>query len=1103
VFGRDLDGDGHGDPDDTVSACEPPAGFAPNADDCDDQDPLAYPGATETCLDPLDLNCDGSVGGADADGDGVVACLDCDDGRPDVRPGAVEQCDGAVDEDCDGWVDDEDGSAAGRVLWYADADADGYGDDDSAVLACAAPAGHVAVGGDCDDGDAGVLPGAPEACDATADQNCDGSFGSVDADGDGLPACRDCDDTDPGATERVAWWTDRDGDGFGAGGPAGSTCVASAGQALVDGDCDDGDPQRYPSAPERCNGLIDDCDAPGLPADEADADHDRYTVCDPAAWTGPRPPISGGDCDDLDAAIEPGAFDEAPEDGIDQDCDGAELCWVDADGDGFGGTLVASSDLSCGGATAPGDCDDADPARSPAQPEVPLDGVDQDCDGQEGCFADLDGDGAGGRTVVGCGDPAAAGNDDDCDDDDDTVAPSRDEACNGIDDDCNGFVDDGFPRVPVYVDADGDGFGDDGSAPLDTCLPPDGYAPLDGDCDDDDPATRPGGLDGCGIDRNCDGEGLACTGADADGDGYCDAPSCGAGLLPGDCDDDDPGVNPGEPERCDGVDQDCSGAPDDGLDVDADGDGFEAAGACDGGEADCDDADPGAFPGAFERCNAEDDDCDGRVDEGLSVDADGDGWFAAISCSLPGGRADCDDSNAAIRPFAADPSVDGIDQNCDGADGAPAGDRDADGDGFCGGGGEDLDGDGRCAGPADDPAADADCDDTRPQDHPGAPELPDGADNDCDGDVDEDVQQGADLDGDGARWPQDCDDGDPSVRPGAEEWCNGVDDDCDGLLDGEFDVDRDGWLACAGDCDDRAFDVHPMALETCGNGIDDNCSGVADDDTDRDGDGFSECDGDCWDRVEPPVGAPADFEAGPGTLEACDGFDNDCDGVIDEGFDLDQDGVRACPGCAGPDCDCDDRDPAVRPGRAETCGNDVDENCDGSLTNENADGDPFGTCEGDCDDLDPDVFPSAFEVCNGEDDDCDGLLDEGFDRDDDGVGTCYGDCDDDDDAIFPGQVERCNGVDDDCDPSTDELEGVCPPSCEDEVCDDGVDNDCDGDADGEDPDCATDETGDGPPNRRTEAEGCGCETGPRGSLAALGLALGLVALRRRAARGAA
>ena len=100
----DGDGDGFGGAA-TVLSCTQPAGYAALDGDCDDADTLYYPGAPESCSAVQDYNCDGSVGYADADGDGFVACNDCDDGDPASYPGAVELCDGA-DNDCDGAIDD-------------------------------------------------------------------------------------------------------------------------------------------------------------------------------------------------------------------------------------------------------------------------------------------------------------------------------------------------------------------------------------------------------------------------------------------------------------------------------------------------------------------------------------------------------------------------------------------------------------------------------------------------------------------------------------------------------------------------------------------------------------------------------------------------------------------------------------------------------------------------------------------------------------------------------------------------------------------------------------------------------------------------------------
>ncbi len=243
--------------------------------------------------------------------------------------------------------------------------------------------------------------------------------------------------------------------------------------------------------------------------------------------------------------------------------------------------------------------------------------------------------------------------------------------------------------------------------------------------------------------------------------------------------------------------------------LDADGDGHLAA-------VDCDDGDPAVFPGAEEVCNGIDDDCDGGVDEGVQLsfyeDGDGDGWGiegeAVQACQPPRGYVealqlgDCDDGDPAVFP-GAEERCNGVDDDCDTEIDEEALLEflaDADGDGW----GDEHSVVQACEPPSGHVGAEAtgDCDDRDPSVHPGAEEVCNGIDDDCDGESDEGLLQDfwADADGDGWGNPDlhsaaceaevgmvdndgDCDDGDGVVNPGAEERCNGVDDDCDTQID--------------------------------------------------------------------------------------------------------------------------------------------------------------------------------------------------------------------------------------------------------------------------------------------------------------------------------
>ena len=149
-----------------------------------------------------------------------------------------------------------------------------------------------------------------------------------------------------------------------------------------------------------------------------------------------------------------------------------------------------------------------------------------------------------------------------------------------------------------------------------------------------------------------------------------------------------------------------------------------------------------------------------------------------------------------------------------------------------------------------------------------------------------------DADGDGVSPSDgDCDDGDAAVYPGAAEVCDGKDNNCDGSIPlDEADDDYDGARVCEGDCDDADERTRPGIAEQCDD-KDNDCDGVIEDHLDEDGDGYSICEDDCDD------GDPLRFFGNP---EICDLVDNDCSGFVDD-IDDDNDGYSPC--AAGGDCD--------------------------------------------------------------------------------------------------------------------------------------------------------------------------------------------------------
>ncbi len=381
----------------------------------------------------------------------------------------------------------------------------------------------------------------------------------------------------------------------------------------------------------------------------------------------------------------------------------------------------------------------------------------------------------------------------------------------------------------------------------------------------------------------------------------------------------------------------------------------------------------------------------------------------------------------------------------------------------------------------------------------------------------------ADRDKDGFSSEIDCNEQNAAINPGAKELCDGVDNNCDGLTDEGFtiytyyvDFDEDGFgqtnsfiTSCstappfgyaltAGDCDDYETKSNPNMIEIC-DSKDNDCDTSIDEglvlytyflDFDEDGFGTNQTITTCLSTPENGLSNnntdcdDNDRFNFPGGLEFCDGRDNNCNGLIDEGLlfityfkDNDGDGfgsnsndLSICnsivpAGYVSVGNDCNDNNASINPDSPEICDR-ADNNCNGTIDEGQIlyyyyidnDGDGYGSASfpdsvscfnsipvgfsdknSDCNDDDPNMHPNKPELCDGIDNDCDSTADEGLplftyyeDKDGDGFGTnvifttcletapiAYAtnntDCDDSNAFINPSQVDfSANSIDEDC-----------------------------------------------------------------------------------------
>ncbi|MEZ4265951.1 MAG: MopE-related protein [Myxococcota bacterium] len=1036
-------------------------------------DIIGYTADAESVCDSLDNDCDGETDedfaglGAPCDGDDADSCtngvLGCAADGAGTVCGAedpadlVETCNG-VDDDCDG-VTDEDSEGTGVACGEGACAAGVMVCDDSGALVCSTASLAAVADASCD--------GVDDDCDGETDEDYAAtptSCGTASCAGAGELACVD--------------------------GAVVDTCVAGTG-AATDATCD---------------GVDDDCDG------ETDDDYvSTATACGVGACAsvGATSCVAGVETDSC-VAGSPAAGDTSC-DGLDNNCDGAtDEGYVPSVTSCGAGACQASGQTKCEGGAVVDTC----VAGQQTDTDATCDGVDDDCDSQTdedyaavptscgvgACATAGATSCSGGQVIDSCAplvaeadDATCNGQDDDCDGatDEDYVslttscgqgacagagatsctaggvvvdscvagtAGSSDTTCDGVDDDCNGQTDDGYVSLPT---ACGEGACAGGGAT--SCV---GGVVVDS-CEEGAPA---------GLDASCDGVDNDCNDAtDEDfvpvpntcGVGACASTgtlSCVEGSTINSC---KPSTPAALDATCDGVDDDCNGQSDEDYQIVATTCGVGACTAtgftsCAGGAV-ADSCTPGAKAPNDASCNGVDDDCDGKTDE----DFVGQNTACGVGACASTGATSCvggvvKDSCAAGTPAANDASCNGVDDNCNGStDEGYVSTSTTCGVGACASTGSTscVNGAVKNSCTAGTPAAsDATCN---------------GKDDNCNGSTDEGYAPVATSCGVGACAKtgtsscvngtvlQNCTAGSPAAN---DTTCNGVDDNCNGSTDegyapiattcGVGACAKTGTSSCVnGTVLQNCNAGTPAANDTSCNGIDDNCNGSTDE-------GYVPVATSCGvggcakSGLSSCVGGAVQQNCTPGTPAAndtsCNGKDDNCNGVTDEGYVplTTSCGVGECKASGATSCVSGgvvDSCAPKAPGPSDTSCNGKDDNCNGS-TDEGyvptpttcgagscsaggmmicSAGVPTNTCS-------PGTGSTTDATCNGIDDDCDGQTDEDYVGvatscgvgacAKTGVSSCVGgivqqNC-------TPGAPAAsdttCNGKDDNCNGQTDE-----------------------------------------------------------------------------------